>query len=185
MKIYLDLLPQEKKNELRRNKIFHKILREEALFLLPAIVAIVILANIFYLLKLQLNTAGTSQMASMSQDKVQLLRTYEDKFAKTNDAVADLAKIQNQHLHWESLFEELNRVVPAGITITDISTKNYQVFFLGKAKVRDNLLEFKNNLINDQCFQSVNVPLSDLVTKEDIDFQMDLLVSKDCLLKKN
>jgi Tfp pilus assembly protein PilN len=183
MKIYLDLLPQEKKKELKRKKIFRRILREEILFLVPVFVLIAILVNIFYLIRLQRSIVVSAQASDKAQEKFQQLSSYEDKFSKTNEAVAALLKIQAKHLHWEKLFRELDANVPQDVTITEISSKNYQIFLTGKAKTRDNLLELKGKLDSSNCFENVNMPLSDLVTKEDVDFQMDFTITKDCLTK--
>ena len=43
MKIYLDLLPDYRKQEIKRKKTFHAILVEEMLFLAPIILLILIL----------------------------------------------------------------------------------------------------------------------------------------------
>ncbi|KKQ46436.1 MAG: Fimbrial assembly family protein [Candidatus Moranbacteria bacterium GW2011_GWC2_37_8] len=183
MKIYLDLLPQEKKNELRRSKIFRRILHEEMLFLVPLVIFIALLLNIYYLLNFQYNSSVTLSSVNKSQDKYQELNNYEEKFKKVNASIDILSKIQSSHLHWLNVLDELGSVVPEGVYISDFSTKNYQIFLLGKARSRDNLLALKNNLDNSDCFKDVNVPLSNLVVKDNVDFQMDFVVIKDCLKK--
>lgn len=183
MKIYLDLLPQEKKNELKRTKIFRRILREEMLFLVPLIIFIAILFNIYYLLNFQYNSSLTASSADKSQDKYKELSNYEEKFKKVNESVGVMSKIQKNHLRWSNVLNELGTTVPDGMYITDFSTKNYQIFLLGKARSRDDLLNFKNRIEGDSCFQDVDVPLSNLVVKENVDFQMSFSVTKDCLMK--
>lgn len=183
MKIYLDLLPQDKKHELKRKKRARWILREEFLFTLPLLVLIVILANIYYILKIQHDSLISAQAQNITQEKFQQLSSLEEKFAQTNDLVANLAKIQDAHFYWHRLFTELDKVIPENVAINEVSTKNYQVFLTGKAKFRDNLLSFKDNLDSSECFKNAQIPLSDLVTKEDLDFQLDFTISKDCLMK--
>lgn len=99
MKIYLDLLPQEKKKELKRKKIFRRVLHEEMLFLLPVVVFISILFNIYYLLNIQHDSSLTAATQDKSQDKYQELNNYEERFKKVNDSMEVLAKIQKNHLH--------------------------------------------------------------------------------------
>ena len=183
MKIYLDLLPQGKKNELKRKKIFRIILREEMLFLLPVIFFIVILLNIYYVLNLQHNSSMAVSSMNKAQDKYQELSGYEQKFAQENDSMDLLTKIQQNHIKWRNVLQELARITPSGITISDFSTKDYQVFLVGKAQTRDDLLGFKSQLESSACFQSVDVPLSDMVEKDDVDFQLDFVVTQDCLKK--
>lgn len=184
MKIYLDLLPQEKKKELKRKKIFRRILHEEIFFLMPLFVFIIILCNIYYLLNLQYGSVMTAGSLDAAQGKYQELSGYEEKFSNVNKSLDVLTKIQTSQLHWKNVLQSLSMVTPNGISINDLSTKNYQMFLVGKAKSRDDLLNFKSNLDTSDCFQSVNVPLSDLVVKNDVDFQIDFVINQDCLKKQ-
>lgn len=181
MKIYLDLLPDYRKQEIKRKKIFHTILREEILFLAPIILFILILLNIYYVLVLQKNSSANENSLQQSQNKYQQLETYQEKFKQVNDFGQVLSKIQSGHLHWINLFQKLSEAMPDSIQISNLSTKNYAVFMVGKAKTRDDLLNFKNKLEESSCFQNINMPLSNLVVKDNVDFQIDLIIAKECL----
>ena len=181
MKIYLDLLPDYRKQEIKRKKTLHSILRGEALFLLPIILLILILLNIYYVIVLQKNSSINENSLQQSQSKYQQLGTYQEKFNQVNDSDQLLRKIQSGHLHWANLFQKLSEIMPENIQISNLSTKNCAVFLVGKAKTRDDLVDFKSKLEGSACFQNINVPLSDLVVKDNVDFQIDLTISKDCL----
>lgn len=184
MRINIDLLPKERKLELKRNKLFRKILGEELLFLFPVIVFIVILCNIYYLLYSQRNNVVQTQLSSQSQDSLKELNKYEEKFKEVNENSAMLIKIQEGHLRWSRVLEKMNLIVPEGMFFVNFSTKNYKVFILGKAKNRDTLLLFKKNIESDACFSGVTLPLSDLVVKENIEFQIEFSINQDCLKKQ-
>lgn len=184
MKIYINLLPQQIKQEIKRKKMFRQILREEVLFLLPIIVFIFVLFNVYYVLTIQRDVFIQNYSLQQSQESYKNLSLYEEKFKQINGIDESLGKIQSQHLYWQNLFQQLSAVVPNGIYISDLSTKNYNVFLLGKAKNREDLINFKNQLETDTCFQNVNVPLSNLVVKNDIDFQIDFVITVDCLKKQ-
>lgn len=183
MKIYLDLLPQEKKNQIKRNKLFQRILHEELLFVVPLLVFIILLFNVYYVLNYEFNSLSAAGLEGRSQDKYQELNVYEEKFKEMNESVAVLSKLQTNHLHWINVIDELGNSTPDGVYLNNLSTKNYQIFLLGKARSRENLLNFKAKLEESSCFESINIPLSNLVVKDDIDFQMDLMVNNDCLKK--
>lgn len=119
--------------------------------------------------------------ADSSQNQYQELAKYEDKFKQTNEDVEILDKIQNSNLIWTNFLTELSLIMPEGIFLSDLSSKNYQVFLAGKARSRENLLNFKANLEQSTCFSNINIPLSNLVVKQDVDFQMDIEVKKECL----
>lgn len=184
MKIYLDLLPKQRKLELKRKKLFRRILREEFLFLLPVILFVAILLNIYYLLLIEHDASIVAKSLAESQDKYQELSSYEEKFKQVNNDAAKLLKIQSGHLHWAVIFNKLSDAMPEESLITDFSTKDFKVFLVGKAKSRDILLNLKGNLEADECFTDVNVPLSNLVVRDDIDFQIDLSINQDCLKKQ-
>ncbi|HBI34279.1 MAG TPA: hypothetical protein DEA43_02025 [Candidatus Moranbacteria bacterium] len=183
MKIYLDLLPKQRKTELKRKKLFRRILREEFLFLLPIILFIIILFNIFYLLSIERNASLAAKSAAESQDKYQELSLYEEKFKQVNENASKLVKIQEGHFYWAEIFNKLSAATPEEIAVTDFSTKDRNVYLVGKAKSRDVLLEFKDELEKNECYENINVPLSNLVVKNDIVFQMDFLIKMDCLKK--
>jgi Tfp pilus assembly protein PilN len=184
MKIYLDLLPKDRKIELKRKKIFRVILREEFLFLLPIVFFIVILFDIHYMLSIKRETSIVAKSLAESQDKYQELSSYEEKFKQVNENSAKLSRISLGHLHWAGIFTKLSNTMPEGISITDFSTKDYKVFLIGRARNRETLLNFKGTLEADECFAGVNVPLSNLVVKEDVDFQIDFSINSDCLKKQ-
>lgn len=181
MKIFLDLLPKQRKLEIRRKKIFRMILRTEFLFLLPLFIFIIVLFNIFYLVSIDRKTLESAQQNTRSQDKYQELSTYEEKFKQVNENSSLLLKLGAGHLHWTTVFEKLNSMLPNGVVISDFSTKNYKILLLGVSKNREVLLNFKSELEKDACFENINVPLSNLVVKENIDFQMDFSIKKECL----
>ena len=164
----------------KRKKNFRLILQQEFLFLLPVIVLVVLLCNVLYLLSFELN----APVGAEEQKKYEKLDDYKDKFKQVNETTAALLKIQSGHLAWSNVFEKMNAATPEGVVISNFNTKDFVVLLVGKAKSRDILLEFKNKLESTECFSEVNVPLSNLVLKEDVDFQIDFSVKEDCLRKK-
>ncbi|EKE20018.1 MAG: hypothetical protein ACD_8C00066G0003 [uncultured bacterium] len=184
MKIYLDLLPKKRKLEIKRKKRFLSILRQELLFLFPVAVFIAILFNIWYLVSVKRDSLLIAQSTAQSQDKYKELSAYEKKFKEVNEASALLLKIKDGHLYWHDVFEKLSKLDSEGVMINDLSTKNYRVYLLGRARDRETLLNFKDKLGSEDCFEQVNLPLSNLVVKTDVDFQVDFSIKKDCLKRK-
>ena len=175
------LVPKNKKIELKRARVFREILHEEFLFLFPVLVLIVILINVFYLLTLQRDVDLLSYKFEQNQDQYQQLDKYDQEFKKINTEAALLLKIQAGHLQWASVLKRLGADVPDGVTVQNFANKNFNIILTGKAKTRDGLLEFKNKLENDDCFEKINVPLSNLVVKDNIDFQLNFAIKQNCL----
>lgn len=183
MKINIDLLPNQRKLELKRNKLFRKILGEEILFLFPILVFVIILCNIYYLLYSQRSSSMQTQTMAQSQESFKELSRYEEKFKEVNEGSAAILKLKSGHFRWSRVFEKMSGIVPDGVSISNFSTKNYKLFLIGKAQNRDMLLSLKKNIESEDCFAEVNVPLSDLVTRDNVEFQIDFSVKPDCLKK--
>ena len=184
MKISIDLLPEQRKQEIKRRKMFHTILRGEFLFFLPILIFIGVLLSTYYTIILQKNSSSSAHMSQQSQDEYQKLDQYEKKFKEINEKDSLLAKIQSGHIHWKNLLVEFSNITPESVYLNNISNNDYKVFLAGKARSRDDLITFKDRLESSPCFQDVNVPLSNLVVKNDIDFQIDLVLKEECLKQK-
>jgi type IV pilus assembly protein PilN len=184
MKIYIDLLPEERKNEIKRKKLFRLIVKQEVLFLFPLLVLIVIMLDIYWVLGIQKNSMIETGSLEQNQGKYKELSEYEDKFKEINTATAILNKLQQSHLSWSNLIEVITKSTPDGIYLTDFANKDYQILLTGKARNRESLIAYKEALIASGCADNVNVPLSNLVNKTDVDFQLDFMVKQECIKKK-
>lgn len=184
MKTYLDLLPEEKKLAMRRKKRFREIIKQELAFLFPLVVFFVILVSISFILEVE--NSGIEQTGKLfeSGSQTQGLDFYEKTFKEINQRTSDINAFQKKHFHWSNVINSIVSIVPQNIYLSDMSTKDFQVFLVGRALEREALIEFQNKISNDNCFENVNVPLSNFVAKNDIDFQMDFSIKKDCLTKK-
>jgi Tfp pilus assembly protein PilN len=183
MKVYLDLLPEERKQEIKRKKRFWIFIKQEILFIFPLLILLVIFINIFVILGIQKNYTTAYSSQEKAQGKYKELKQYEDQFKSTNNLISQILHFQNDQIIWSKMFVYLNQTIPEGIFLEGISTKDYQVFLVGRAKQRDNLLLLKDSLEKGGCTENVNVPLSDLVNKNNVSFQIDFTIKKDCLKK--
>jgi len=183
MKIYLDLLPEEKKEEIKRKRKFFKIIHNEFLFLIPISAFFLILMTINLSLEMKAKELGASVNSNSSQKDYKELEEYEDKFNQINSKISNISKIQSSHLNWLSIFYKISNNIPENVYISDLVTIDYQVSLAGKAKTRDDFLKMQDNIKSDDCFFNINVPLSSLVSKKDVEFQINFDVKKECLIK--
>lgn len=184
MRIYLDLLPEDRKKRIARNKNF-RIMIEQGFFLLfPVFVYMIILSNVLLILSMKKESIELENFKQSSQAKYQELDEYEKEIISMNSLVDEISKIQKKHLYWTDVLSELEKSTPAGMTITDLTTKDYRIMLAGRAKTRESLVDFKEKMNSGGCFENLNVPLSNLVDKENIAFQVDFSVKKECLVGK-
>ncbi len=185
MKIKLNLLSEAKKNEVRKRKQYRLIVWQEILIVAMMIFYGSILAGIFYTLHFQLTNAE-SGTASDKQDQVfQEIDSAEKKFQDINRKVAEKKKFQKEHILWSHLFIALDGVIPEGILLEKMVTADRRVSLSGKASTRDILLQFQDKLNASGCFRNATLPLADLFKQENIDFQLDVDVTKECLKPGN
>ena len=154
------------------------------LFIFPVIVFISILMSISLILQVEISGKNSMFAILESQNKSHDLKRFESIFADTNKESLDINNLQNKHLHWSNVLTLLAEIVPKDVYFSDISTKNWQIFLVGKAREREALIGFQEMISKSECFEKVNVPLSNFVSKSDIEFQMDFFVKKECLVKE-
>ncbi len=78
-----------------------------------------------------------------------------------------------------SLLQEL---APKGVVIVELLTKDYTVSISGQAGTRDQFLEFESALKGAECVSDVRVPISNLFSQKEIEFQVDFKLKRECLL---
>ena len=181
MRIYLDLLPDSRKEEIKKKKFFKILLGQETRILVPFIFFIAVLVSINFSLKIQLDTLEKADSEDSSQKKYQELRDYEKKFSEINAKARSVSSYQANHIYWSSVINEVTGLFPDRINLTSLVTENYTLSLAGKAKNRDDLLTFQDKLKTSQCFKNVDVPLSNLISKEDVIFKIDIDINKACL----
>jgi len=180
MKIKLNLIPGYRKKEINKQNIFLRIMRWNSEFLMIYIIFILILFSMGYILKLNLET-NEIELNPNNIAKFSEFKKYDDNIKHVNIKSEEIKKIQEGQFYWTKLFVKLEEVIPEGITITNISTKDLNVLLVGNANSRDNLLNFKEKVSADDCFSTVELPLSYLVPKENLDFQIALALKENCL----
>lgn len=181
MEIKLNLLPQEKKEKISRQRHFVAAIFWEAMILFAVVMAMAFLFGINYVLSLNADIAKESQASDSDKEKYEKIGKYEAEFSNVNSRIGDSLSIAGDQLYWSNLFVKMSRITPKGVDISSISTKDYSIVLTGEAETRDDLVAFKDKLVSDECFSNVDLPLSDLVSRDNIDFGINLSISKDCL----
>jgi Tfp pilus assembly protein PilN len=181
MRVCLNLLPEYKKEEIKKRIAFLKVIKNEVLFSIPILAFFVILATVNFSLKLRMQGTGDSFKLNDSLREYKELEGYEEKFKDVNSKVLYKYKIQKNNLNWSGIFYKINNMVPDGVYLSDLATTDYSISLVGKAKTRDNFLKFQENIKSENCFSDASAPLSSLVSKEDVEFKIDFKIKEDCL----
>lgn len=184
MRIYLDLLPPNKKEEIRKKRIYKKIIWQEIRFLLPVFVFLFMLIAVSVNLDMEKNNANLSENSANSSGELANLKTYENKFKEINSQTEQALKFEDSHLYWSQIFRCLSNVTPDNIFVTKFANTDYKLTISGRAKDRDALIKLQDNISADNCFEEVDVPLSNYTSRENVAFQIDFKIKEDCLKKQ-
>ncbi|MDD5084067.1 MAG: PilN domain-containing protein [Candidatus Moranbacteria bacterium] len=185
MEIKLNLLSEAKKIEVRRKKRYRFIVWQEIILVSLLLFYVGILAGIYYMNRFQLRNLESANVSKEQEQAFREIDSAEKKFQSVNKQVAEMLKFQKEHTKWSNFFIALDEVIPEGVLLEKVSTVDRKISLMGKADTRDALLMFKEKLNASECFQNADIPLSDLFTQDNIDFQLDVEIKKDCLKPGN
>lgn len=183
MKILLNILPEENKKAVRNRKRFRFFLWQIFLVLVLEIIYVSILATTFFVLSFQIEHFAKGEQTDQSGKSQETLLTYQQKFRDMNSTIEMIMKINANHLSFSQVFLLLDTLTPDGIIVDHLTTKDYTILLTGKAKNREDLLLFDRNLKESSCIERTNVPISNLFSQENIDFQIDFDIKNECLKK--
>ena len=181
MEIKLNLVPPLRKEAIKKAHLLRIITRWQLEIFLILLLFLALLCHINYILKVDSLSKLEQVTASRQSFSYKDMQDYQEKIKKANGQILDIEKIQKGQLYWSELLDKINRIIFSGIKIDSLNTKNYQVFLTGVADNRDNLAKFKEELIKENCFSEVDFPLSNLMNKENLDFQMQFTVKEECV----
>lgn len=184
MKILLNLLPEKRKEQIRRRLQLRFFLWQLFLALILEVFLLSIMAGIFFILSYQLNTmqeAHREQETAFTEQKT--LLTYQRKFRAANEASQVIGKIEYGHLRFIRLFAFLENLLPQGVALHSVKTRDYTVLLAGRAAKRDDILMFDEALKKSECVDRVHVPISNLFSQEQVDFELDFDIKPECLKK--
>ncbi len=143
-----------------------------------------ILFCISLVLGVEIDSLKEMNSAKGTLQESQDLKKYEEKFEEINEKTAQAGEFQDKHVYWSQVLKETSQLVPDGVYLTAMVIKERKISLSGKARQRDTLLEFQNKLKDSPCLENVNMPLSNLVSRENVVFQIDINVKADCLKRK-
>ena len=181
MKIKINVLPDKQKEKIKEER---KI--GFALKMAFAFVAVLLLVNsVLYLMRVVLNieyqAAKVSSEASLvkSSGKENQL---EKVFQEANSQVANASKISSNIPNWARVLVRISELCPEGIRVSQLSADGPQLKISGFSKTRDDFLTFQGKL-KTEGFQ-FSVDISNLVASNDFNFDLELNIPQDYLIRK-
>jgi Tfp pilus assembly protein PilN len=184
MEIKLNIIPDERKKEIVAINRLRMIWQWEFGFSLVLGIFILLLLSMHYLLTLNLVAQKSEIVSGKGKGDFEKIARFNNDFKVANKQITSNETIQKDQLYWSNMFVKINEIMPDEISVSKLATKNYQILLAGNARTRDDLIRMKDNFSNESCFTDINLPLSSLVSKEDVYFQIEFKIKEECIKNK-
>lgn len=166
----LNLVSAEQKKEIKLRHLYGFIKKISlALIIIAVIIAIILLAaKIVLQFKFNDIVEQTTLVTKNNQG-------YNSKVREINGKLNFIAKIQDDYIPWSNLIKKLAEITPADINFSylKLNAQDKTISLKGKAKFRDSLLDFKDEMAANPVFQDIDFPIKNILEKENIDFEIN------------
>ncbi|HWQ59668.1 MAG TPA: PilN domain-containing protein [Candidatus Fimivivens sp.] len=183
MKVWINLLPEEKKKIVQKKHFDRFLFRQAVLFLSVAVFYLAVLGVVFFIVRENrlFTETVTSQRSTPQQESDELIR-YESAFRDANMLAAQVNRFRGSRPDWTGFLLRLDRLVPKNVYMGSITTKENRIFLSGTAATRDDFLALESSLRGDDCLADFQIPVSNLFSEKNVVFQMDFTVKPSCLI---
>lgn len=165
----LNLVSQDLKKEIKLRRLYHSLKRIYFLLLIVVIFTAITLLVAQIILQNNFNkiVEQTTLITKNSQ-------TYNLRVREVNARLNSVDQIQNNFVYWTKLFEALTGGIKNDVTFSylKINGGDSSAMIRGAAKTRSGLLDFKETLESSDIFSDINFPLSNLLEKNNINFEI-------------
>jgi len=128
--------------------------------------------------------ATSRQLASMQASVQESAEGQaQEKINQLNQAVNTQAKLIANQPQWTPLIEKLLAVTPGGIILNELigDSEEMTLEISGQAQTRQQLIDFQDTLEGMDFTESLDAPLSNIIEKESVPFDMTVTLKKDSL----
>lgn len=181
MRIKLNLLPKSKEKKIKNNKILKFVILQEIMIIIITLLFFVAIKGVNAIAKYQLKSVDQQLAVKGSSGDYIEIKKYEEGLKEARLKVDFIKNIQKFDINWSLIFNKLAILIPQEVFLESIDGTGLNLVLRGTAQDRDILIKMKENFQKDNCFESVNVPLNDIVLRKDIEFELMLGVNIKCL----
>jgi Tfp pilus assembly protein PilN len=178
MKTTINLLPQNKKIELKNRAISRAILKTGLMLTL----SLAVLATfLFFCLKvISIYQASANQeieriKGNSDYEKIiDAQNLLEDYYSRAKKIEEDYKK---QKKYWP-IFQKINALAPDGIYFEEITMEGDSISLKGVGEQRDSVIKFKQALEESGFFEKIDSPISNYIQDKEVQFGFNLELKK-------
>jgi len=177
--ITLNLLDNKRKKHYLFRRVLLTIQKSiELLFFMALLIGIIFSTSQYYLQK---TLEEVTEQSVLINKKI---GGFNEETAQLNQLIKNVKNIQEEYIPWSPVLIKTTQAIPENIKINSlkISKQESQLNLQGIAKNRETLLKLRNNLENLYFVEKIDSPLSNLLKKEDVNFNLIVYLNTDKLL---
>ncbi|MFA6106962.1 MAG: hypothetical protein WC745_04835 [Patescibacteria group bacterium] len=167
--IKLNLVSENLKNEIKLRRVYGVIKKTAFIFLFIVIIYSITLlfSRLLILNKFEDVVAQTTLITKNAQ-------SYNSRVREINSSLDFVTQAQENFIRLSCFLGSVKNLSGPDISLDQIifNREKTSVIIRGKSKTRDQLLDFKQKLEKSGWFSVVDLPLKNLLTREEIDFEM-------------
>ena len=171
--ITLNIIPEEKKKELKMISFYLMVKNIIYLILTVVIVVATLLLSTKIILQNQFNnTVGQNYLTSSPSSFI------SNEIKKFKQELKESKDIQKNFIPWSHLIINLEKLSNDGIkfNLIEISQEDKEMSIRGTAKTRNNLINLEEKIKESGLFEQFEIPKSVLFQKENINFSINLKI---------
>lgn len=165
--IILNLLPKNKKLELGLTQLYITI---------KNVIILILVITILVAISLLITKAALQNHFTTVVNQSTLTTQYATSFSQGvksfNQKMMAVEKVQADYIAWTEFLIIFYELIPEEIAIFTLDVNSSKIHITGIAQTRENLLLLKSNFEQSTLFKSIDVPLNDLLKKENLDFNL-------------
>lgn len=170
--ISLNLLPPGRKIAFRWRSYVKKVISSgiKTTFLLACFSVPLFAVNIY--LKGEIDAIKTKISSAENTESMKKIDSMEASFKQINNILLRVDKLSAEQISWIDVFKKMTDIIPYNVQIFSLQIgQDGSLTIIGKAKTREDVLEFGKRLKNSSDFSDIQTPLDNLIRSYDIDFK--------------
>lgn len=178
-----NLLPESERKFLRTEKLFRTVVFA---FIL-GLVGIAVISGFFWAMRQIINIRQGAVEDELNTLQTQAKESEEGQIQQKVSELNSLATSYNNNLqnqpYWTTLWENLLAITPGGIKFDEFtgSSTDKILSIKGTALTRQDLMSFQDILEDSEFAASVEAPLSNIIEKENVPFEITVTLNEDAL----
>ena len=172
--ISLNIISPEQKKFILRFSTRVLIRRLGSILLAFTIILSILTYFSYYLLTVNKKFVDDQIAAEIKSIELGKYASLEEAIKSLNNQLNSATKIQEEHISWIKIIDDLVNSKPEGLSFSSIrfnsETKNFQ--FSGRSLSRETLINYQTILNNSKYLSNINFPISSLIQKDEATFEI-------------